>query len=238
MLEKDFAAPESRADRLRSFVRRAVPYVVLAIGVFFLLLAVIGFISTLVKNQSLREAEGTIVAFDRNDENSWPTIEYTVDGQTYRIVSGYKTSEMHTGSSVTVLYPASDPAKGGMSSESFETVIVCSVFGSVPTGISLMILRDRKKHRKWEEEKAAAAQYGDEVPEEPRPAGCLSIFFSVHFYMGIASLVIALLSLILKLAEPQKYSSFGPILFGALGVGFTGVGGLLRWIFRRFFSFQ
>ena len=234
MPEKDFAAPESMADRPRSFVRRAAPYVVLAFGVFLLLLAMIGFLTTLAKNQSLREAEGTIIAFDRNDENSWPTIEYTVDGQTYRIVSGYKTSEMHTGSSVTVLYPASDPAKGGMSSESFETVIICAMFGSVPTGISLMILRDRKKHRKWEEEKAAAAQYGDEVPEEPRPAGCLAIFFSVHFYMGITSLAIALLSLILKLAEPQKYSFLEPVLFAGIGALFTGIGGFLRWISRKF----
>ena len=78
------------------------------------------------------ETEGTIVGFNAS---GFPTVEYEVDGTTYRFVSNVTSSSMREGQSYRVRYPQDDPADGHSVAGSYVLPIV---FGALGVGFTVI----------------------------------------------------------------------------------------------------
>jgi hypothetical protein len=102
------------------------------LGVIFLALALVFLGKTLATRGEYAETEGTIVGFNSSGH---PTVEYTVDGQTYRFVSNVTSSTLKEGQSYRVQYPISDPANGRARIGSYVLPIV---FGALGVGFTVI----------------------------------------------------------------------------------------------------
>jgi len=87
----------------------ALPIACTTFAFLFVLFALIGFAiggSYLGSNQRV---DGSIIQVD----NGRPTVAYTVDGQSYQVVSADHGSQFSVGGQVQVCYAASDPSRAG-----------------------------------------------------------------------------------------------------------------------------
>lgn len=208
-------------------------YGFLALGVFFLLVSAARLISSIGERKALVETQSTIVGFVSIDESVYPILEYTVDGQTYRIKSDYMSSDMQMGQHIRLLYDPADPSKAQTGKGAFVDAIVFAVFGFVFGGIPLLILRSMKKAgQRREDEKAQALYEGKPVETEAPDSIFLIIFRNVFFWIGLFLLGLAVLFLILKIADPEMHSFITVLVLGFIGATFTAIGSFIRKIFR------
>lgn len=103
-------------------------------GILCLAAAIVTLVLTLTGGRNLVETQGAIVGFTASGA---PTVEYEVDGETYRFVSNISSSAYRQGQAFTVQYPASDPADGRAASGRFVAPIV---FGAIGAGFTLIPL--------------------------------------------------------------------------------------------------
>ena len=108
------------------------------LGVIFLAVALVFLGKTLVTRNDFVETEGTIVGFNSSGH---PTVEYTVDGQTYRFVSNTTSSTLREGQSYRVQYPISDPSQGRSYTGSY---VIPIVFGALGVGFTVIPLIVKK----------------------------------------------------------------------------------------------
>lgn len=102
------------------------------LGVIFLAVALVSLGKTLVTRGDFVETEGTITGFN---SSGFPTVEYTVDGQTYRFVSNSTSSSLREGQPYRVQYPLNDPASGRSFTGRYVLPIV---FGALGVGFTVI----------------------------------------------------------------------------------------------------
>lgn len=213
-----------------------VQYGFILIGAFLLFLSFGGMIHYFNGKKTLVETKGMIVDF--NDDR-YPILEYTADGKTYRFLGNSMSSDMELGQAFDIRYDPSDPAHAHMRSSDYGTVIAVGVFGVVFTVIPVLILRNWKKDDQRREEAAAMAQYDGEavesVPAAPVPEPTLfgKILINLFFYLGLFLLGLAALFLILKIVDWENNSFIPVLILGFIGAVHTGIGYMIRKIFRR-----
>ena len=124
--------PNSEAgERFLKLIRWMLKGFIL-LGVVFLALALVFLGKTLATRGNYAETEGTIVGFNSSGH---PTVEYTVDGQTYRFVSNVTSASLKEGQPYRVQYPISDPANGRAFMGSYVLPIV---FGALGLGFTVI----------------------------------------------------------------------------------------------------
>lgn len=227
MLNGYHEGSEDKRESARPRRKKWVPYIFIVIGAFLLFLAFGGMIGYFNGKKTLVETKSTIVGFNAD---GYPILEYTADGQTYRILSNLQASDMQLGRIIDVRYDPSDPANAHLRSSDYATPIVVGVFGVVIAGIPLLVLRKRKKEDQQREDAAAMAQYGGEPTKSGRDASApeptlfgkfLRNFF---FYNGLFLLGLAVLFLILKIVDWNNNSFIPVLILGFIGAVHAGIG--------------
>lgn len=229
-MENNFSVDPNDGQPSRPRWGRWVLYGFLGLGVFFLLVSAARLISSIGVRKALVETQSTIVGFDERD---FPILEFSVDGQTYRVHSDYMSSDMQMGQHIRLLYDPADPSAAQTGKGAFVDAIVFAVFGFVFGGIPLLILRSMKKaDQRREDEKAQALYEGKPVETEAPDSIFLIIFRNVFFWIGLLLLGLAVLFLILKIADPETHSFITVLVLGFIGATFTAIGSFIRKIFR------
>lgn len=108
----------------------------IALGVIFIVVAAVTLFTALSRGKDLVETQGTIVGFTASGA---PTVEYEVDGETYRFVSNVSSTAFRQGQAFNVQYPASDPASGHAASGRFVAPIVFGALGAAFTLLPLLL---------------------------------------------------------------------------------------------------
>lgn len=120
--------------------------------IIFGVIALIGALISLVlltKNRgNYQEIDGTIVGF--NSEGN-PVVEYTVGGQTHRLLSNVSSSSYHTGQTLPVLYKTDAPEQARAAGGYYVLPIVLGGLGVGFAGIPLLIMAVTKKAKESEE---------------------------------------------------------------------------------------
>ena len=118
-------------------------------GVIALIGALIS-LAVLVKERGDYETtDGTIVGFDNSGH---PVVEYTVDGQTHRLISNVSSSSYYEGKTLPVMYRTSAPEIASVSGGYYVLPIVLGGLGVGFAGIPLLIKAFTKKAKEQEEE--------------------------------------------------------------------------------------
>ena len=118
-------------DRLLKLIRWMLKGFII-FGLICLAVALVFLGKTLATRGDYAETTGTIVGFNSSGN---PTVEYEVDGQTYRFVSNVTSSSLREGQSYRVQYPINDPASGCSSTGRFVLPIV---FGALGLGFTVV----------------------------------------------------------------------------------------------------
>lgn len=108
----------------------------IALGIIFIVVAAVTLFTALSRGKDLVETQGTIVGFTASGA---PTVEYEVDGETYRFVSNVSSTAFRQGQAFNVQYPASDPAGGRAASGRFVVPIVFGALGAAFTLLPLLL---------------------------------------------------------------------------------------------------
>ncbi len=101
-------------------------------GLVCLAVALVFLGKTLATRGNYAETEGTIVGFN---SGGFPTVAYTVDGQTYRFVSNSTSSSLREGQPYKVRYPIAAPSQGRSVIGSY---VIPIVFGALGVGFTLI----------------------------------------------------------------------------------------------------
>ena len=225
-MENDYNAEPSVEQPSRPRWSRWVLYGALALGVFLFVTAAASFLSTYNKRKALVETQSTIVDFNGTD---FPILEYTVDGQTYRVRSNYMSSDMQAGQSIRVLYDPADPSNANTRVGDYTEAIFLTVVGVVCVGIPLLILAELKRGKRKREEAAAQALYdGKPVETEPEDSIFSIILRNLFFWIGLLFLGLTVLFVILQIIEPESHNFIAAIAMGFIGVTFTAIGVFIR----------
>ena len=124
--------PNSEAgDRFLKLIRRML-WGFIIFGLICLAVALVFLGKALVTRGNYAETEGTIVGFN---SSGFPTVEYEVDGQTYRFVSNATSSSLREGQSYRVQYRIADPADARSPVSAY---ILPIVFGALGVGFTLI----------------------------------------------------------------------------------------------------
>ena len=124
--------PNSEAgERFLKLIRRML-WGFIIFGLICLAVALIFLGKTLVTRGDFVETEGTITGFN---SSGFPTVEYEVDGQTYRFVSNATSSSLREGQPYRVQYPLNDPASGRSVTGSY---VIPIVFGALGVGFTVI----------------------------------------------------------------------------------------------------
>ena len=102
------------------------------LGLVFLAVALVFLGKTLATRGDFAETEGTITGFN---SSGFPTVEYEVDGKTYRFVSDTTSSSLREGQSCKVQYRVADPADARSPMRAY---IVPIVFGALGVGFTVI----------------------------------------------------------------------------------------------------
>ena len=124
--------PNSEAGgRFLTIIRRMLR-IFIAFGAICLIVAAVTLAAALNERIGSVETEGTIVGFN---SSGYPTVEYEVDGQTYRFVSDVTSSSLREGQSYKVQYSPDDPVDGRSPIGSYVLPIV---FGALGVGFTVI----------------------------------------------------------------------------------------------------
>ena len=104
----------------------------MAFGAICLIVAAVTLAAALNDRIGSVETEGTIVGFNAS---GFPTVEYEVEGTTYRFVSNATSSSLKEGQSYKVQYSPDDPADGRSPMSAFVLPIV---FGALGVGFTVI----------------------------------------------------------------------------------------------------
>ena len=118
-------------DRLLKLIRWMLKGFII-FGLVCLAVALVFLGKTLATRGDFAETTGTIVGFNSSGN---PTVEYEVDGQTYRFVSNVTSSSLKEGQPYKVQYPINDPASGRSSMGRYVLPIV---FGALGVGFTVI----------------------------------------------------------------------------------------------------
>ena len=119
------------------------------IGVIALIGALISLVMLVKERGDYEKTDGTIVGF--NSEGN-PVVEYTVDGQTHRMLSNVSSSSYYEGKTLPVLYKTAAPENAKAADGYYVMPIVLGGLGVCFTGIPLLIKAFTKKAKEQEEE--------------------------------------------------------------------------------------
>lgn len=102
------------------------------LGVLFLAVALIFLGKTLVTRGDYADTEGTITGFSAS---GFPTVEYEVEGKTYRFVSDTTSSSLREGQTYKLQYRIADPADARSPVHAY---IIPIVFGALGVGFTVI----------------------------------------------------------------------------------------------------
>ena len=102
------------------------------LGLVFLAVALVFLGKALVTRTDFAETEGTITGFSAD---GFPTVEYEVEGQTYRFDSNATSSSLREGQSYKVQYRIADPADARSPVSAY---ILPIVFGALGVGFTVI----------------------------------------------------------------------------------------------------
>ena len=118
-------------DRLLKLIRWMLKGFII-FGLICLAVALVFLGKTLATRGNFAETTGTIVGFNSSGN---PTVEYEVEGTTYRFVSNATSTSLREGQSYKVQYSPDDPADGRSPMSAFVLPIV---FGALGVGFTVI----------------------------------------------------------------------------------------------------
>ena len=130
-ISSDAALSSETGERVLAIVRRILRIFII-LGLVFLAVALVFLGRAIVSRGDYAATEGTIVGFGAS---GFPTVEYTVDGQTYRFVSNATSSSLREGQSYRVQYRIADPADARSPVTAY---LIPIIFGALGLGFTVI----------------------------------------------------------------------------------------------------